>query len=95
MAKMATDLRSLARSHTHTAIKTLAHVMREPTAPPSARVAAASELLDRGWGKAEQVSKNELDVNVRYVLESVPDEQWATEFSPKRITNGNANGGAH
>lgn len=94
MAKMPADLRSLARTHTATAVNVLAGVMRNEEANPSARVAAASELLDRGWGKAEQLQKNELDVNVRYILESLPDDQWSKEYSPKRITNGNGNGHA-
>jgi hypothetical protein len=29
--------------------------MREPKAPPVARVMAANSLLDRGWGKAAQL----------------------------------------
>ena len=54
MAKAATDIRSLARSHTESAIKVLAGIMNEPEAPPAARVAAANSLLDRGWGKPTQ-----------------------------------------
>ena len=29
--------------------------MRQPKAPPAARVMAANALLDRGWGKAAQL----------------------------------------
>jgi len=54
MAKAPTEIRSLARSHTETAIRTLAGIMRQPKAPASARVAAAEALLDRGWGKPKQ-----------------------------------------
>jgi hypothetical protein len=54
MAKAPTDIRSLARAHTDTAINTLAGIMREKDAPPAARVAAAQALLDRGWGKPAQ-----------------------------------------
>jgi hypothetical protein len=50
-----TEIRSLARQYTKQAIRTLAHVMREPKAPPVARVMAANSLLDRGWGKAAQL----------------------------------------
>jgi len=52
--KAPTDIRSLARSHTEAAIRTLAGIMRQPKAPSAARVAAAQALLDRGWGKAAQ-----------------------------------------
>lgn len=54
MAKAPTDIRSLARAHTETAVRTLAGIMRQAKAPPAARVAAAQALLDRGWGKASQ-----------------------------------------
>ena len=55
MAKTPTEIKSLARSHTDSALKTLAHIMNEPSAPHAARVSAANSLLDRGWGKATQM----------------------------------------
>ena len=51
------DIESLARSHTKTAIRVLAGIMREPTVQPMARVAAAKALLDRGWGKPKEMPK--------------------------------------
>jgi hypothetical protein len=54
MAKTPTDIRSLARSHTAKAVRTLAGIMNEARAPAAARVSAAIALLDRGWGKPEQ-----------------------------------------
>lgn len=54
MAKALTQIRSLARSHTDSAINVLAGIMNETAAPPAARVQAASALLDRGWGKPTQ-----------------------------------------
>ncbi len=54
MAKTPTDIRSLARGHTETAINVLAGIMNEPEAGAPARVAAANALLDRGWGKPKQ-----------------------------------------
>ena len=54
MAKAITEIRSLARSHTGKAIRVLVGIMRQETAPPAARVAAANAILDRGWGKAQQ-----------------------------------------
>ena len=59
MAKTPTDIRSLARSHTQLAIRTLVGIAAQRTAPQSARVAAATALLDRGWGKPKQ----ELELN--------------------------------
>ena len=54
MAKAVTEIRSLARSHTRTALKVLVGVMRSEDATPAARVSAANAILDRGWGKAPQ-----------------------------------------
>ena len=45
------DVKEAARAHTLAAIETLARVMEDQRAPPSAQVAAASAILDRGWGK--------------------------------------------
>lgn len=53
MAKALTHIRSLARVHTDTAINVLSGIMHSGQ-QESARIAAAKELLDRGWGKAAQ-----------------------------------------
>ena len=58
MAKSITQIRSLARSHTRTAINVLAGIMRSNEATPAARVSAANAILDRGWGKAPQAIEN-------------------------------------
>ena len=52
--KAVVEVVELARTHTVAAISTLAEVAANHKAPPAARVAAASVLLDRGWGKAPQ-----------------------------------------
>ena len=54
MTKNITEILSIARAHTKTAINILAGIARQETAPPSARVAAAVALLDRGWGRPAQ-----------------------------------------
>jgi hypothetical protein len=48
------SLQDVAREHTVEAIATLARVMGNDEAPPAAQVAAASALLDRGWGRPKQ-----------------------------------------
>jgi hypothetical protein len=58
MPKTLTDIRSLARSHTKSAILALAGVMRAKDATPAARVSAATALLDRGWGRPPQAIQN-------------------------------------
>jgi hypothetical protein len=54
MAKTPTEIRSLARAHTETAINVLVGIMNQPEAPQAARVSAANSILDRGWGKPAQ-----------------------------------------
>jgi hypothetical protein len=54
VAKAPTFIKSLARAHTETAIAVLAGIMNQEKAAPAAKVAAASALLDRGWGKPTQ-----------------------------------------
>src|SRR5215471_4418898 len=61
------DIRSYARKFTVEALETLAHVMRQPKAPPAARVMAANALLDRGWGKAAQLMA--VDGEIRQFVE--------------------------
>ncbi len=55
MAKAPIEIRSLARSHTKTALRVLAEIMRDKEGNTSARVSAAQVLLDRGWGKPTQL----------------------------------------
>ena len=69
-AKQITDVRDAARQHTLAAVDTLVSVMEDLKAPPSARVAAANGLLDRGHGKATQY----VEANVN-VLDSLSFEQ--------------------
>ena len=54
MAKTPTEIRSLARGHTESAINCLAGIMNKDGAPEAARISAATALLDRGWGKPTQ-----------------------------------------
>jgi hypothetical protein len=58
MPKTLTEIRSLARSHTRTALNVLVRIMRSKDATAAARVSAANAILDRGWGKAVQGIEN-------------------------------------
>jgi hypothetical protein len=58
MVKTITEIRSLARSHTRSALNVLVGVMRSKDATAAARVSAANAILDRGWGKATQPIEN-------------------------------------
>jgi hypothetical protein len=53
-ARTLIEIRSLARSHTRTALRVLVGIMRSDDATPAARLSAANAILDRGWGKAAQ-----------------------------------------
>jgi hypothetical protein len=58
MVRTLTEIRSLARNHTRTALNVLVGVMRSKDATAAARVSAANAILDRGWGKAPQAIEN-------------------------------------
>jgi hypothetical protein len=74
VAKTPTDIRSLARSHTDSALRTLANVMSAEDAPHSAKVSAAVALLDRGWGKPAQT----VDMTVRkQIAKELSDDELA------------------
>ena len=74
MAKSLTEIRSLARSHTRTAINTLVGIMRSKDATPAARVSAANAILDRGWGKAPQAIQNGDDGGLAGLHQQLPKE---------------------
>src|ERR1700736_1880313 len=57
-SKTIIEIRSLARSHTRTALNVLVGIMRSKDATAAARVSAANAILDRGWGKAPQAIEN-------------------------------------
>ena len=52
--KATADIKALAQVHCSDAVDTLAKIMTDSEIPPAARVAAAKELIDRGYGKAVQ-----------------------------------------
>jgi hypothetical protein len=82
VAKTPTDIRSLARKHTESAIRTLANIMSNQDSPAAARVAAAQVILDRGWGKPTQpISGDEDGPPIRFErieLVAIRPEGFAT-----------------
>ena len=48
---------SLARDYTKAAVRTLAYIMADQTAPAMSRVTAAKVMLDRGWGKCSETHR--------------------------------------
>lgn len=63
-------MRSLARQHTSFAVRVLVGIARQSKSEP-ARVAAATQLLDRGWGKPQQdlTVSGDVQVIIRKMLE--------------------------
>lgn len=75
MPRAPTDLRSLARSHTEMALRTLCGIAQNGE-NESARVAAAAHILDRGWGRTPQAHTGEngegdIRVTIRHIVQSL------------------------
>lgn len=77
------DIAELARKYSADAIATLATIMIDAGVSPSARVAAANALLDRGYGRAPQ----SLDLNHRVSLAD-EFESFIRELSSRRGAEG-------
>lgn len=77
MAKATAEIRSLARAHTDTALRTLAGIMAQGDAPASARVAAAEAILNRGWGKPVQpiAGDDEAPLKIELIERIIRDPQ--------------------
>jgi len=68
------DLKSLARAYTQLSIQSLGGIVQNGDTD-SARVSAARELLDRGWGKAAQPLTGEdggpIEFTIRTIVEAM------------------------
>jgi hypothetical protein len=72
------EVQDLARQHTPAAINTLVEICGNKKAHPSARVAAATAILDRGWGRPMQ------QVHVEASQSALPAELAALSPEQKR-----------
>lgn len=59
--KATASIRDIAREYTDTAVKALVDVLEDESQPGSARVSAASAILDRGYGKPSTVLAGDED----------------------------------
>jgi hypothetical protein len=92
------DIRSLARVHTESCIRSLS-VIAAQSESDAARVAAIGMLLDRGWGKPPQTHTGEdgegaISITIRHIMEgtNVPVRTVPAIDAPKDVTpkvNGN------
>ena len=90
MSKTPTEIKSLARAHTESAITTLARVMTNRDSPPAAQVSAAQALLDRGWGKPTQpIAGDDERAPVRMIITGVTRAQDLLPPSDDSVPIGN------
>src|SRR3954471_17012450 len=73
--KIMAPIREMARAHSTAAIEALAAIVQDINAPPSARVAAATALLDRGWGKPTVHIEADVRQNLVTVLAAIGGEE--------------------
>lgn len=75
--KATVEVKALAQKHGPSAVSTLATIMQDAAQPPQARVAAARELLDRGYGKSKETlelkSPIALEIPVLYTRDDIMD----------------------
>lgn len=60
--RVTADIKALAQTYGPDAIDVLAEIMKDESAPEAARIAAARELIDRGFGKATQPISGDPDM---------------------------------
>jgi len=92
MPKFAGDVRSLARSHTESCIRSLAGIAAHGESE-GARIAACVALLERGWGKPAQThtgadGDGDIQVVIRHIIEGrdgvvIDQPKLLTEREPK------------
>jgi len=88
------DIKSMARSYTHKAIKVLAGVLGNEQVPISSRIEAAKYLIDRGWGRAAQTIDMTAEITSKVIRApelSDTNEEWLDRHVPQHLrSNGNA-----
>lgn len=90
--KATASVKELADAYTEEALRTLAGIMRNPKAPPQARVSAANALLDRGHGKAPQALAVELGADKSLAMLIADALGVMTEEIPNKNDLGPAHG---
>lgn len=67
--KATADVKALAQNYTDAAMSALVEIMNSPEHPAAARVSAASQILDRGYGKPSQAV--EVDANIQATISEI------------------------
>jgi hypothetical protein len=92
MAKTPFQIRALARCYTELALQTLSGIASSGK-NEGARVSAATELLNRGWGRAQvdDADREGIVITIRKILEGA--QVTETPGAPKQLTiEGKVNG---
>lgn len=71
--KATADVKALAQDYGQRAIDRLVKIMESDEQPAAAQVAAAKELLDRGYGKAVQAMKLDGGLEIRGIKRVIVD----------------------
>jgi hypothetical protein len=86
-SKLPTDVKALARVHTESALKVLAGIMNAHDAPHSARVAAATTILARGWGQPHQSVDLTAEITTTKVIRTPTPasnlDAWQKQYADK------------
>jgi hypothetical protein len=64
-------IESLARSHSESAIRVLAKLMENDDVPPMCRAFCAVKLLERGYGKALEMTETQVQTQLKVISEIV------------------------
>lgn len=75
------DLKAVARDHTHEAFTYLVSVMRNEGARTKDRMDAANQIINRGWGKPTQQTEYKIDV-----YDKMSDAELIKLITGKEIT---------
>lgn len=85
--KILADVKQLAKEASEDAINTLVAIMKDKAAPPAARASAANAILDRGWGKPQQI----IEATVNH-FERMTDEQLEAFIAGAAFGTGSGEG---
>lgn len=93
VSKMPKKLRELCRARTREAVATLSEIMNDQTQPGAARIAAATALLDRAWGRPQASVHVEAEVKTSFVdvlrrVAEIEKEDAMREIGGEVIENG-------
>lgn len=94
--KLTEDIKALAQQYGPAAIQTLVELMMDADYEPT-RVAAAKELLDRGYGKSVQPVEGDTRLTIRYEVALAfgqPAHLQSDDALPARISGPARNGQA-